>query len=332
MNLKDTKNILVIRFSSLGDLITLEPTFRAFRYFYPQDHITFLTTPVGFELFRDSNYFDDYLIYDGLLKAIIQMKNRKFDIVFNVQNNKPSLILASLLHSKLTINKSYSLQDKLLCRKPKVKNFLDMLESSGILRDVLTTYDTDVHKTVVLPNKKIPDFTQQNFVAVSVGSSKQWPSKQWPLEKYIELIQFFAQNNVKTILVGSQLEVKASIEIKKYFNENEIVDFVNKTTVGELKNILASVKFFVGNDSGPAHIAAGVGTPTITLFGSTDIKHCVKYLSYSGHHICIKPDAHIKCHPCYKKICPTKHECMYSIETTKVISTIKENFGSMFSE
>ena len=330
--MKNIKNILVIRFSSLGDLITLEPTFRAFRHFYPQDHITFLTTQVGFELFKDSNYFDDYIIDNGLFKNIHKMKNEKFDIIFNVQNNKPSLILASLLNSKLIINKSYSILDKLFCRKPIVKTFLEMLEFSGISKDLLKAYDIDKNKIAILPSKKIHDFTEHNFVAICTGSSKQWPSKQWPLEKYIELIHFFSENNIRTILVGSQLEIRASNEIKKYFSENEIIDFVDKTTISELKNILSSVKIFIGNDSGPAHIAAAVGTSTLTIFGSTDIKHCVKYLPYSGHHICIKPDMSVKCHPCYKKICPTHHECMDNINTTKIINSIKENFWSILSE
>lgn len=329
--MKNKKNILVIRFSSLGDLVTLEPTFRAIKYFYANCKITFLTTKIGYELFKDSSYFNSYVIYENIFKTTLKLRNESFDLVFNIQNNKPSLILAHLLDSKLTINKSYTLIDKLFNRKPQVKNFIEMIIASGISKENTILYDNDESKIVHLPHQKILDLNNQNLIAISVGSSAKWLSKQWPLEKYIQLIQFLVSHKIKVVLIGSKLEEKAATEIEKQFKGN-IINLVDKTTLGELKNILSSVKLFIGNDSGPAHLAAGTGTPTITLFGPTDIKHCVKNLPYLGHHICIKPEDTIVCHPCYKSICPTAHECMQNIHVDKVVHAIKSNFPGVTCE
>ena len=86
--------------------------------------------------------------------------------------------------------------------------------------------------------------------------------------------------------------------------------------------MLAEVDLYIGNDSGPSHIAAGVGTNTITIFGSTDIKHCVKFMPYIGIHEYLKPSEDIKCHPCYKTKCPTNMECMASISVESILNKI----------
>ncbi len=58
--------ILIIRFSSLGDLVTLEPTFRAFRSLFSNARISFLTSAIGYELYSESNLFDQFIIYENL--------------------------------------------------------------------------------------------------------------------------------------------------------------------------------------------------------------------------------------------------------------------------
>jgi ADP-heptose:LPS heptosyltransferase len=89
-----------------------------------------------------------------------------------------------------------------------------------------------------------------------------------------------------------------------------------------LKSVLAVTNLLVGNDSGPAHLAAGVGTNTLTIFGSTDIKHCVKFGSYLGGHEYLVAEPRLSCQPCYKPICPTNKECMSVISVDKVYKTI----------
>ena len=115
-------NILVIRFSSLGDLVTLEPAFRAFRYFFKNDKITLLTSGVGKGLFQDTDYFDEYIINDGFLSSVKKLKNEKYDLVINMQCNKPSHYISLFLNKKKSVNKSYSLLEKIFKLKTCVKN------------------------------------------------------------------------------------------------------------------------------------------------------------------------------------------------------------------
>lgn len=70
--------ILMIRFTALGDLVTLEPTFRAFRYFFKDAKMTLLTSSFGKGLYEESDYFDDYVVHKSFLATVQHLRKRAF--------------------------------------------------------------------------------------------------------------------------------------------------------------------------------------------------------------------------------------------------------------
>lgn len=320
-------NILVIRFSSLGDLVTLEPTFRAVKYFYSDAKIFFLTTGVGKALYQDTDYFDEYILHKGVVSSIKQLKNTKFDLIINLQCNKPSHYVSLFLKKDLLVNKSHSLSQKLLGIKGKSKTIKEIIEKTSLIPQTkIDNYFKEVKEYIKLPVGKEKFFENKNIkkhIAISIGTSERWLSKKWGVDNYLNLIRELVKNNYQIVLIGSSLEIEESELILKNFKNNEVISFVDKTNLTQLKNLLAEVDLYIGNDSGPSHIAAGVGTNTITIFGSTDIKHCVKFMPYTGIHEYLKPSEDIKCHPCYKTKCPTNMECMTSIKVENILSKIR---------
>jgi ADP-heptose:LPS heptosyltransferase len=320
-------NILIIRFSSLGDLVTLEPTFRALRYFFPKDKIFFLTTGVGKGLYQDSNYFDEYILHKNIFSSVNKLKSNNYDLVINLQGNKPSHYVAMCLNKRIIVNKSYTFFQKIFGLKSKSKTIKEIIEATTLItQDKVDNYFDEVKEYIKLPTseKSILKYKDSNkkYIAISTGTSVRWISKKWGIENYLNLIKSLVVDDYQVILVGSDLELEDSKYILSHFN-NEVLSFVNNTNLTELKNLLSQVDLYIGNDSGPSHIAAGVGTSTITIFGSTDIKHCVKFMPYTGNHEYLNPSEDIKCHPCYKTKCPTNMECMDSIKIDEVISKVK---------
>ncbi len=323
-------NILVIRFSSLGDLVTLEPTFRALRYFFPKDKIFFLTTGVGKGLYQDSNYFDEYILHKNVFSSINKLRSNKYDLVINLQGNKPSHYVSMFLNKQIVVNKSYTFFQKIFGLKAKSKSIKEIIESTTLIpQDKINRYFSEVEEYIKLPTSeksilKDKDCSKK-YIAISTGTSIRWLSKKWGIDNYLNLIKSLVADNYQIILVGSDLELEDSKYILKHFN-GEVISFVNSTNLTELKNLLAQVDLYIGNDSGPSHIAAGVGTNTITIFGSTDIKHCVKFMPYYGIHEYLKPSDEIKCHPCYKTKCPTNMECMVSIKVEDIFKKVEDVF------
>lgn len=316
-------NILIIRFSSLGDLVTLEPTFRAIKYFYKNDNITLLTSNVGKSLYLDTNYFDEYIIHKKTLETIKHMAGKNYDLIINLQCNKPSHYISMFINKKTVVNKSYNLFQKIFNIKVHVKSREEILLNSGIEKEKIENFikiDDGLIKLPVDDNKFLNLETSKKIIAISTGTSARWESKKWFLSRYIELIKRLIINNYEVILIGTSLEVEDSLKIKEKIPD--IKSYVDKTNLTELKKLLSEVDLFIGNDSGPAHIAAAVGTDTITIFGSTDVKHGVKFTPYHGNHEYLKASETIICSPCYKSKCPTKMECMDSITVEHVLEKI----------
>lgn len=322
------KNILIIRFSSLGDLVTLEPTFRAMRYFFKDSNISFLTTNIGKNLYEDSGYFDDFIIHKNVFTSIKNLKTNNYDIVINLQCTKPSHYVNLFLNKKKTINKSFNLFQKIFRIKTHTKSIQEILSLADIEQHKIQKYFETEDEKIKLPvskSKFIINNVGKPIVAISTGTSERWLSKKWGITRFIDLVDKLLTEDFHVVLVGSSLEAEDAKLITKKFNN--IDNFVNKTNLTQLKNLLAEVDLFIGNDSGPTHIAAAVGTNTITIFGSTDIKHCVKFIPYRGQHEYLKPSEDIKCHPCYKTKCPTNMECMESIKVNDVFLKVKNRSG-----
>ncbi|WP_368030671.1 glycosyltransferase family 9 protein [Arcobacter sp. s6] len=319
------KKILIIRFTSLGDLVTLEPTFRAFRAFFKDSEITFLTSGIGKGLFSDSGYFDEFIIHNKFFQTLSLVKNKDFDLVINLQCNRPSHFLNLAISKKKVINKSFNLFQKIFDIKVHSKSASEMIKLTGFDERIVDEYFEKDNGFIKLPTSKSNLFEKNSdnrVIAISTGTSERWLSKKWGVNNYLNLIKELVKNNYQIVLIGSELELEESEFILKNFQNNEVTSFVNKTNLTQLKNLLAEVDLYIGNDSGPSHIAAGVGTNTITIFGSTDIKHCVKFMPYTGIHEYLKPSEDIKCHPCYKTKCPTNMECMASITVNQIINLI----------
>ena len=324
-------NILIIRFSSLGDLVTLEPTFRAIRNFYTDANITFLTSGVGKSLYADSGYINECIIKGSFFATVSKLKINSYDLVINLQCNKPSHYYNLFLDKKRTVNKSFNLFQKIFKIKTPSKTVEELL--LACCNDVKKTneYFKDTTKLFVqlpaLEDKELKDelnskFGSKKLIAISTGTSLRWESKKWGRENYKDLI-LKLKDEFGIILIGTQLEVEDEEYLKKECGDF-IKSFVNKTNLSKLKTILKTADLYLGNDSGPSHIAAGVGTSTVTIFGSTDIKHCVKFEKYTGEHYYLKPSDDISCSPCYKSVCPTQHECMKSISVNSVYDVIKK--------
>lgn len=317
-------NILIIRFSALGDLVTLEPTFRAIRTFYPKSNIVFVTSGIGKGLYSDSGYIDQFIVHKDFKTTKNEIKKLKYDLVFNLHCNNLSHRLLFFTKYKKLVNISANWFQKLLHIKVKGKPLENLILESGIARSIVDNYFFNKNSKII----KLPFVNQfedvKDFkVAISTGSSEKWVSKKWGALRYKNLIKKLVDKNIKVYLVGTNLELEDEKIIKSEVDDR-MVSFVNKTNLTELKNILGSVDLYVGNDSGPTHVAAATGTNTLTIFGSTGVVHAPRKEIYSAEHYVIKPSAKIECHPCYKQVCPTNMECMDDIKVESVFEKIME--------
>jgi len=148
-------------------------------------------------------------------------------------------------------------------------------------------------------------------------------SRRWGISNYINLIKHIIANyGFKIILSGTEEDKKDGDEISAETGAKQIRNLAGKTGIRELAAILSQAKFFVGNDSGAAHLAAAVGTPIVVLSGADNPKS-TSPMATSKRLLYLK---NLDCISCVKNKCPLKGQkymqCMTGISIDMVMSEI----------
>lgn len=153
------------------------------------------------------------------------------------------------------------------------------------------------------------------------GSAKRWYPKEFA-KVIIELSQ-----NYDVIIFGGNGEVDMAKDIEDELLGSNITNYQNlagKTSVEELIGKIANLDLFITNDSGPMHLAAAFGVPTICIFGPTKFTETSQWQNEKSG--IVKKD--FACMPCMKRECPLSgalyHQCMKSIKAEDVLEKVKE--------
>ncbi len=153
-------------------------------------------------------------------------------------------------------------------------------------------------------------------------------SRRWGIDNYTELSRrLIDQFEMKVVLVGSSADRENGEEIIVGAGNGRIANLAGKTSLRELAAICANAEVFVGNDSGPAHLAASVGIPIVVLSGADDPKETSPISSQKR---LIYRDT-LECISCVKNKCPMKGDdamrCMKEIAVDDVVLQIHELLG-----
>jgi ADP-heptose:LPS heptosyltransferase len=128
-----------------------------------------------------------------------------------------------------------------------------------------------------------------------------------------------SEADARIVLIGGRGEKQFTRPIALATNE-QVTDLSERTTLGQLAAILQKADLFIGNDSGPMHLAAACGTKVIGLFGPTSPQRFGPY--GSG---CVALRMEDNCPPCMKEECRRPgYRCIDSISVDDVMKTVKE--------
>lgn len=139
------------------------------------------------------------------------------------------------------------------------------------------------------------------------------PTKLWPAERFALLADALMDRGERVALVIGPDEVELGRLISRRAR-HRVPILAAELDVAGLAALAAASKLLVGNDSGAAHLAAGVGTPTVVFFGPTDPGRTAPLGAPS-----IVLDRYVFCSPCYLKKCPYEHECMEEITVERAL-------------
>jgi heptosyltransferase-2 len=163
------------------------------------------------------------------------------------------------------------------------------------------------------------------LVAIAPGAA-YGSAKRWPAERFGALSRRLARElGQPCVLLGSADERALGAAVREHAGpDTPLVDLTGRTDLDTLIGLLAATSLFVGNDSGPAHIAAALGRPGVTLFGSTSEGHSgpVGRRMRTLHR-------HLPCSPCFERDCPLGHlDCLNGLAVDEVVRAARQALES----
>jgi ADP-heptose:LPS heptosyltransferase len=162
---------------------------------------------------------------------------------------------------------------------------------------------------------------------ISLNPFSRWAYKEWDYEKWMEIINWlWNKYNIATVIVGTDEEhTRADALLRKC--SGSVFNLAGKTMLGELAGILHLSSLHIGVDSAAPHIAAAVGTPTITIYGPSD---WYDWAPMGDVHKVILPD--LACVPCHKKGCDDMgwSRCLEELTVDQVKKVLQEFLEGTF--
>lgn len=272
------RNVLFINLGGIGDEIMFLPTIISFKQEYPNAHITLALEARSAGICELTDLINDTISVQktksGMLKLLLEMRKRKFDLVISSGSNKLISVLLFLSGIKTRIGyNSGNLSQKLLTHAVSLNKNQYAVKMYHALVSPLTNIKTELPVFNINHVKTI-----ENTILIHPGVSKKSFSagmiKTITPEEWATLIEKLAKSGNKILLTGGKDDAEVLDDIKSRIDSSTYTE-IKTNTLKDLAELISSAQTFVCSDSAPLHIAVGVGTKTYVFFGSTDYKKLI---------------------------------------------------------
>lgn len=328
--------ILVVRLSSLGDVLLSSFLVRLLRNAFPNSQIDFLVAKEFAIVFKHNPHINRIIEYDKskpfplhILETLSINNPNHYDILLDLQNNLRSWVYSwGKSTSIFRFNKRRFFKFKLVRLKKRTKDFLPipilyaqtlpqiLVYDDGLGLELWTTKDREYY----LPHKK--EIKKISLEKVGIAPGSKHFTKRLPLEKFIGLIEILRQNyNSKVFLLGGKDDEQECWEMASRFNF--VANFAGKLDLIQTAELVDELDLVISNDSAVVHIAAARKVPVVQIFGST-----VPEFGFIPFRVpyAIVENNNVECRPCThfgRSRCPKRHfRCMNEITSLDIYYSI----------
>jgi heptosyltransferase-2 len=335
---KDSTNVekILIRGPNwVGDAVLAIPTLKAVRQRFPGAEITLLVRPWVAGLFSSAPYIDKVwsenkpVTVKNWIRLTREIRSRRFDLALLLPNSFESALMmfAGRVRQRIgyaTDGRRWMLTEAVaLASEPRhqIDYYFDLAKALAAATDrpsisIEATCSERNSARQLLAAEGIPQ--SGPFLVLNPGAA-YGSAKRWHQERFATAADNLAcELGLQVAIIGSEAERTIATQICKRMTERTAV-LNGKTSLETLIGVLAESTLMITNDSGPMHIAAALGIPTVAIFGPTDETTTGPY----GPRTRIVKHA-VECSPCLLRECPIDHRCMNGVTVEEVCRAAKE--------
>ncbi|HZK64357.1 MAG TPA: glycosyltransferase family 9 protein [Puia sp.] len=334
--------ILIVRFSSIGDIVLTTPVVRCLKQQVPDAEIHFLTKSTYLQILASNPYIDKVHYLEQSLQAVIkELRNENFDYIIDLHHNlrsmkvKDALKVKSFSYNKLNVQKWIytSFKWNLLPKTHIVDRYMETVESFGVKNDG-AGLDYFIAREDVINESDLPTSHSAGYVGVVIGAALN--TKKYPFHHVKKLCELLDH---PIVLLGGLEDADEGDRIAAV-DHVKIYNACGKFGLNESADLVSRAKLVVTNDTGLMHIAAAFKRPIISLWGNTvpdfgmSPYYGTNYLERFAENASpetmpyeILEIEHLRCRPCSKigyDSCPLGHfKCMEKIDPAQVLARIR---------
>ena len=331
------KNILLIRLSSLGDVVLTTPAIRAVRAHFPDAYIAMLVAKQSADVLRENPHLNEIITFDRLakdkdtgemLRIIRHLRERKFTMAIDLQRKFRTELLMYFSGAAERVGQGRLCTVRVQERgnKHATAHYFDLLNAVGI-----PAVDRRLELFLAEPERidaaKRFDIAGIREAALKVGlfPGAGWKLREWMPERFAAIgDRLVTQFNANVLVFGGPKETEL-VQTVVGLMDAPAIPFAGNLQIRQFAACIEQCDLFLTNDTGPMHIAAAVGTPTVSLFGPGN--H-IRFQPLGATHQTIRHD--VPCSPCKQFTNKCKDNiCMKGIAVDEVWQSISRTLGKL---
>ena len=266
--------ILVIKHSALGDFVLATASFQAIRRSHPDARIVLLTTKPFVAIAEASGLFDDIWVDPrasatrpaALLGVIARIRRGRFDRVYDLQRSQRTATYFRLLRVSLLGRRPPEWVGPAPGASHRTTGHTERRHIAEREADQLRAAGIEVGKPDLgFLDSDLGAFDLPERIALLVpGGAPHRPAKRWPAANFGELGRYLAGQGITPVLIGTKAEAKEIAQIREACPAAR--DLHGRTGFADLAALGRRALVAVGNDTGPMHLIAAAGGPSVVLF------------------------------------------------------------------
>ena len=323
--------ILIIRLSSIGDIVLTSLVVRCLKNQVENSEIHFATKQQFGSILKSNPFIDKVHVFDETLSDLIhELRQERFDYIFDLHHNfrssriKRSLKIKAFSVNKLDLQKMLLIRFKInrLPKKHIVDRYLETTAALQIENDG-KGLDFFIPENEEFKINDLPPTFQNGFVAFVIAGT--YTTKKLPVEKISEICQ---KINFPVILLGGKREYDEGEKVLSQSKGN-VLNYAGKISLNRSASLVRDANVVLTNDTGLMHIAAAFQKKILSFWGNTVADFGM--VPYQPHPASLRFEVeNLKCRPCSKlgfQKCPKKHfRCMNDINIEEAVHWIEENY------
>ena len=320
--LENSKKILVLTPSWVGDAVMSLPSVKRLSEICPSSQIDILCKP----------FVKDVFINNPLIKNIFEInsnhwknkvREQAYDSTILLPNSFRSALILNQLNIKNRIGYPSEFRRFLLTQPIKLKKdlkqkhhayyYMNLIDGNYNEKPVAEIHVSDEEKKAAQKMLEKKDIPKGKWIVGIVPGAQNSRAKQWFPERFALLSDILTKTyKAKIVIFGNKAERKLAENVADLM-EADSINFAGETTLRETIGLMSLCSIFVSNDTGGMHLAAACGKPVVALFGPTEDWNTSPL---GENHLIIRQP--VPCSPCMLRDCPIDHRCFRLLTVDRV--------------